>query len=112
MRFWLALAAYALVDTVATIAAAKWIMDRGRAWLVLAFLCYVACTVAWLVGLSARDPPGVTKAYAIYPLYAMVMGVAAGLLVSEERLSTRGWIGVALGVAAILLILSDEKPST
>src|SRR5579883_2675721 len=107
-RFWAAIVAYIGFDFLATFASAKWLRNDGRAWLALSALGYFACTGAWLVGIGGERTPGVARACAIYPVVAMLAGVVAAVI-AGERPSIRVWIGVALGLVAVLLVALDEK---
>jgi drug/metabolite transporter (DMT)-like permease len=110
MKFWLLLTGYAAADLLAAVASVHW-LKRDSAWcLWTAFIAYTICTLCWLASLRMPDSPGFTRAMAVYPLWAMLVGVSTGFVVSGERIGTRAWLGVLLGVVALTLIATDERP--
>jgi len=48
-----------------------------------------------------------TRAMVIYPIWAMLVGLVTGLLITQEQLGYRSWIGVILGLLALLFVASD-----
>lgn len=108
VRFCLMLLLYTIIDGVATYATARWLRGDGREWCALAGVTYMLCVAIWLIGVSSNDGPGMVKAFAIYPIYAMVVGVVTGVVVAHETLSWRSWTCVAVGLLAVLVLLLDR----
>jgi drug/metabolite transporter (DMT)-like permease len=60
-----------------------------------------------LLSMAAMEvPSGITSV--ISPLAPIVIALMASLLPDEERLSLKGWVGVAVGAAGVLLLFRDE----
>jgi multidrug transporter EmrE-like cation transporter len=108
-RFWVGLAVYLALDVFATWASVRWLKIHDRRFVAFSFLAYTGCTTtAWLWSISNAGTLGITRAFAIYPVVALVATVLAGGVFSGERLSARARTGVALGVLSILLLSIEE----
>lgn len=107
MKFWLLLLAYAISDVVATISSARWLKDNNPAYLVISFIAYTACTISWLISIRSSDAPNFTRAMVIYPIWALLVGLLTGLLVMRDHINIQTWLGIVLGLIALLLVASD-----
>lgn len=109
MKFWSILFGYATVDFLATWASARWIRGDGRVWMSISCLCYFGCSILWLWALGQKDAPTCTRALAIYPIVAMLTGVTTAWLIVGDKLGPRDWVGVALGLAAVIILATSGK---
>lgn len=76
-----------------------------------AFTIYlVSATVRYLL-LRRRDVE-IAKVGALYAVFSCVGTTALGVVGFGEKIGVRGWVGVALGIAAIALIAAEEYGSS
>jgi len=109
-RYWLALAAFMVVEVCGTYACARWLRGDGRGFLAACGALYCTCTALWLYGVSGAGGPTLARALAVHPIFALLSGVMTGMAFTGERLDARGWLGVVLGCLAISLIVAGQAP--
>ena len=103
-RFWGTLVVYAAIELFGTCASVLWLRGSGRVWLIASASAYVICIGLWLFAIAGEKGPSLTRALAIYPLWALLAGVATGLVMTDDNLTIRDWVGLVLGTAAIILL--------
>jgi multidrug transporter EmrE-like cation transporter len=94
------MAAGVLLEVAGDVLFKKWADGGRRMWLAVGFILYSTGAIAWARSLKYED---LSKAVIVFMVANAVVAVAAGIFLFGERLSVWNWIGVALGVAAIVL---------
>ncbi len=107
MKFGIYLVGYGIADMLATIASAYWLKYSSQVALTLAFIGYLSCSACWLSAIGSTDSPGFTRSMIIYPIWAMLVGVVTGVLITQEQLGLRSWLGAVLGLISLILVATD-----
>ena len=102
MRFWLSLAVTLIASIASTYAAARWLRDDGRTWLLWSYLTAEICTVAWYIGASGASP-GLARISIICPMTHLAVGVLIGVVVAGDKLTGRLMLALVLAVVAVIL---------
>jgi O-acetylserine/cysteine efflux transporter len=87
----------------------QWTEARASSWLAVAYLGWVATIVGYSLwtGLLKRHP---ANRVAPFSLGVPLVGLAAGMLVLGEVISTWQWAGIALVVAALGCVMLGGLP--
>src|SRR5262245_8153931 len=97
MNYWPVIVAFLVaLNMVADVSA-----RASRPW--VAIVVYAICGVAWAV-LLGRPGASLVKMVAVYGVLTYVLGAIAGVWFFGERLVAVNWIGLVLGLVALLLI--------
>jgi O-acetylserine/cysteine efflux transporter len=82
----------------------RWLAAPWSSWLSIAFLGWVATITAYALwtGLLKRHP---ANRVAPFSLGVPVVGITAGMVVLGEQIATWQWSGIALVVAALLVVM-------
>lgn len=97
MTYWPAIVVVlVLLNMVADVSA-----RASRPW--IAIVVYALCGIAWAV-LLGRPGASLVKMVAVYGVLTYILGAVAGLWLFHEQLSIANWIGMGLGLVALILM--------
>ncbi len=96
------LSVYFIADLAGTIFVKRWADDNDRSYLVAGLAFYFICSLCWAWSLRFEC---LTRASAIYPIYAMISGIILGVFWCKERITTINGIGIVFGLISIILVL-------
>ena len=86
----------------------RWLDASWSSWASIAFLGWVATIIAYALwtGLLKRHP---ANRVAPFSLGVPVVGITAGMVVLGEQITTWQWGGIALVVAALLMVMFGPR---
>ena len=86
----------------------RWLAAPWNSWLSVAFLGWVATIIAYALwtDLLKRHP---ANRVAPFSLGVPVVGITAGMVVLGEKITTWQWGGIALVVAALLMVMFGQR---
>lgn len=86
----------------------RWLAAPWSSWLSVAFLGWVATIIAYALwtGLLKRHP---ANRVAPFSLGVPVVGITAGMVVLGEQITSWQWGGIALVVAALLVVIFGQQ---
>ena len=86
----------------------RWLAAPWSSWLSVAFLGWVATIIAYALwtGLLKRHP---ANQVAPFSLGVPVVGIAAGMVILGEQITSWQWGGIALVVAALLTVMFGPR---
>ena len=90
-----------ILEVVGDVLFKKWADGGHRWWLVAGFLIYSAGSISWAWSLKHEM---ISKAIVLFTLANIVLVVLAGYFFFHERLTVLNWIGIALALAAVVLV--------
>jgi O-acetylserine/cysteine efflux transporter len=86
----------------------SWLAAPWSSWVSIAFLGWVATIIAYALwtGLLKRHP---ANRVAPFSLGVPVVGITAGMVVLGEQITNWQWGGIALVVAALLMVMFGQR---
>ena len=86
----------------------RWLAAPWSSWLSVAFLGWVATIIAYAMwtSLLKRHP---ANRVAPFSLGVPVVGITAGMLILGEQITQWQWAGIALVVAALLIVMFGQR---
>ena len=90
-----------LFEVAADILFKKWSVDNRSLLLAIGVLLYMIGTVAWAYSLKLEY---LSKAVTVFTVLNFILVLLAGVFFFDEHLSVMNKIGIALGLASIVLV--------
>jgi multidrug transporter EmrE-like cation transporter len=90
-----------ILEVVGDVYSASWAKTSDFKLLFLGIGIYFVGTIFWAVSLKYEQ---LSKAIIIFTALNVILGVLAGVFILNNESSFRLWIGVALALAAIIII--------
>ena len=90
-----------VLEVVGDVFFKKWALGSQHFLLALGLLIYFIGTVFWAVSLKYEY---LAKAISIFTVLNLIIVVLVGVLYFQENLSLANKIGIALGIASVILI--------
>jgi len=99
--FFALIAIAVVLEVVGDVFFKKWALGSQHFLLALGLLIYFIGTVFWAVSLKYEY---LAKAISIFTVLNLIIVVLVGVLYFQENLSLANKIGIALGIASVILI--------
>lgn len=72
---------------------------------IISITFYLFANISWLI--SMKNGVGLSRGASIFAISSVLLGVAIGTLIYQEKLSWLQWSGVFVGIIALILILQE-----
>jgi multidrug transporter EmrE-like cation transporter len=89
-------------ELVADVLAKQFALNGKLVFAVLSILGYVAANIAWII--SLRNGGELGKGAILFGVLSGIIAVIIGVLVYREKASTYQFVGMVLGIAAIVFL--------
>ncbi len=89
-------------ELIADVLAKQYALNGKLVFAVLSILGYIAANIAWII--SLRNGGELGKGAILFGALSGIIAVIIGVLVSREKVSTYQFIGMILGIAAIVFL--------
>ena len=89
-------------ELIADVLAKQYALNGKLVFAVLSILGYIAANIAWII--SLRNGGELGKGAILFGALSGIIAVIIGVLVYREKVSTYQFIGMILGIAAIVFL--------
>jgi len=79
----------------------KWALENKNIFLLVGFSVYIIGSIFWVISLKYET---LSRAISIFTVLNMLVIVLVGILFFKENLSLLNKLGIALGIASIILL--------
>jgi multidrug transporter EmrE-like cation transporter len=94
---------FILFEQMANVLAKQFAVSGKYAFVILSLLCFVTCELPWIF--SLRIGLELSKGAVLFSVVPSIGMVLIGLLVYHEKVSRAQFVGIVLGIVAIIFLL-------
>jgi len=92
-------------ELIADYVAKKWSLEGGWWRASMALAAYLVANSFWLFAL--KNGSGLARGAVIFSVASAVIAVGLGVLLFREEVTMKGYIGLLLGIVAIVLLVTE-----
>jgi drug/metabolite transporter (DMT)-like permease len=104
MTVWIFFIGLLILEAIADIYAKKFGINPIPLFFIISLALYAAANASWLM--SMRAGMTLSKGVVLFAVIQSMLGIVIGTYMGE-KLSPTQWVGVGLGITAILLIINE-----